>query len=175
MYCPALIYQVIQGYIRRFFSYMCCDQILEYYFTNLKALFRWIRIQIFHISILALTPLPPPNHISKISISGLTPHPPITCLYNTCTLPNIMMKNRLIKMFYDDLSKHYLLFLIISMSYLFGSSILPVWFRKRAARAANNSHVFLLFDNMVPLKHLLLLLDTTATLIIYRSLKIEIG
>ena len=26
VYCPALIYHLIQGYIRLIFSYMCCDQ-----------------------------------------------------------------------------------------------------------------------------------------------------
>ena len=42
---------------------------------------------------------------------------------------------------FDDLCKHYLIFLILSRPYPFGSSTLPVWFRKHAARAANNSHV----------------------------------
>ena len=50
-------------------------------------------------------------------------------------------KMALMSLFYDDLWKYYLLFFILSRPNLFGSSILSVWFRKRAARAANNSHV----------------------------------
>ena len=65
--CTALLYQVIQGYIWHIFSYMCCAQRPKWYFTNLKAIYRWI---------------------SKMSIyfwSGS--HPPQTCLDDTCTLP----------------------------------------------------------------------------------------
>ena len=50
----------------------------------------------------------------------------------------------LMRFFYDDLCKHDLLFFIFCGPYLFGSSIFSVWFQKRAARAANNSHVCLL-------------------------------
>ena len=47
--------------------------------TDLKAVVRWI-------STLALDP--PPNQKSKISIFFKPPTPPLTCLYNTYTLPN---------------------------------------------------------------------------------------
>ena len=52
---------------------MCCDWILKWYFTNLNLIYRWIRNQIFCISILPLDPPFPPH--------------PKTRLYNTCTLP----------------------------------------------------------------------------------------
>ena len=47
------------------------------------------------------------------------------------------------RLFYDDLCKHYLIFSILCRPFRFGSSILSVWFRKHAARAASNSHVCL--------------------------------
>ena len=52
-----------------FLIYMCCDWSLQGYFTNLKSINRWIRIQIFYTSIFPLDPFPP-NHIDKISISS---------------------------------------------------------------------------------------------------------
>ena len=74
-----------------YFSYMAFDQRVKWYFTDLKAIFRWIRILILYISNISILPLDLPlllpNHISKISIS-FRPPPPLTCLYNTCTLPN---------------------------------------------------------------------------------------
>ena len=48
----------------------------------------------------------------------------------------------LMRLFYDDLCKHYLIFSILCRPFRFGSSILSVWFRKHAARAASNSHVW---------------------------------
>ena len=48
--CPALIYQVIQGCMWLIFLYMAIDQRVKWYFTDLKAIFTWIRILIFYIS-----------------------------------------------------------------------------------------------------------------------------
>ena len=52
-----------------------------------------------------------------------------------------LMKNGVNKVLFYDLCKHYLPILVLSRQYLFGSSTFSVWFRKRAARAANNSHI----------------------------------
>ena len=59
---PALIYQVNQGYIWLIFSYIVFGQRVKWYFTDLKAIFRWIRILILYIS--------------NINISFRPPHPP---------------------------------------------------------------------------------------------------
>ena len=50
-------------------------------------------------------------------------------------------KMALSKFFFDDLYKHYLQFLILGRPYLFCSSLLSFWFRKRAACASKYSHV----------------------------------
>ena len=47
--CPARRYQVIQGCIWLIFSYMAFDQRVKWYFTDLKAIFRWIRSLILYI------------------------------------------------------------------------------------------------------------------------------
>ena len=57
--CPGLIYQVIQGCIWLFFSYMAFDQRVKWYFTDLKAIFMWIRIFILNISNISILPLDP--------------------------------------------------------------------------------------------------------------------
>ena len=56
------------------------------------------------------------------------------------------MKDGVNKVLFYDLCKHYLPILVLSRQYLFGSSTFSVWFRKRAARAANNSHVWVLIS-----------------------------
>ena len=55
-------------------KYMLWPKTWNWYFTNLEAIFRWIRTQILYISILPLEPLPP-NYKINISISG-QPLPP---------------------------------------------------------------------------------------------------
>ena len=72
--CPGLIYQIIQGWVWLIFSYLAFDQRVKLWFTDLKAISRWIRILILYIS--------------KISISFRPP--PLTCSYNTCTLPKAL-------------------------------------------------------------------------------------
>ena len=52
-----LIYQVSQGCIWLIFSYMAFDQKVKWYFTDLKAIFRWIRILIHYISNISILPL----------------------------------------------------------------------------------------------------------------------
>ena len=59
-----------------------------------------------------------------------------------------LMKNGVNKVLFYDLCKHYLPILVLSRQYLFGSSTFSVWFRKRAARAANNSHVCLQLSSL---------------------------
>ena len=58
--CPGLIHQVIQGCMCLIFSYMAFDQRVKGYFTDLKAIFRLIRILILYISNISILPLDPP-------------------------------------------------------------------------------------------------------------------
>ena len=53
------------------------------------------------------------------------------------------MKNGVNNALFDDLWEYYILFSILSSTYIFGSSTYSVGFRKRTAGAANNSHVWL--------------------------------
>ena len=58
--CPAWIYQVIQGCIWPLFLYMGFVQRVKWYFTDLKVIFRWIRILILYMSNISILPLDPP-------------------------------------------------------------------------------------------------------------------